>query len=191
MDLFQEWLLEKYLGLTVSKEQEQLLETAKKLLVDNALEQPQVFVHRDYHSRNLMVLPDGETGVLDFQDAVKGPLTYDLVSLLRDCYARLPIFDRRQMMEYFRQRVLKRIDRPMMKAQFSLWFDRMGVQRHLKAAGIFARLSVRDGKHQFLEDISTTLVYIIEATADERALSPLGDFIAEEVLPALEEKRLG
>ena len=139
------------------------MEQVFRLLIDAALEQPRVFVHRDYHSRNLMVTSSPSPGILDFQGAVLGPVTYDLVSLLRDCYVRWP---RDKVQDwawgYFELAVQSGILRAEHEGDFQRWFDLMGVQRHLKAAGIFARLQVRDGKPGYLGDIPRTLGYILK-----------------------------
>jgi aminoglycoside/choline kinase family phosphotransferase len=180
MALFTDWLLGRHLGLDLSDEERRILEQTFELLVDNALEQPVVCVHRDYHSRNLMVVDANNPGIIDFQDAVAGPVTYDLVSLLRDCYIAWPP-----------ERVDAWVDAyaagapGVDRATFRRWFDRMGVQRHLKAAGIFARLRHRDGKPGYLADIPRTLGYIVEVAGRDAAVRPLGAFIAGRVLPVL------
>jgi len=155
-------------------------------LVASALAQPRVCVHRDYHSRNLMVFPGHNPGILDFQDAVLGPVTYDLVSLLRDCYVAWPR-DRVEewVMGYFALAVQSGVLEPGHEGPFLKWFDLMGVQRHLKASGIFARLYRRDGKPGYLGDIPRTLGYVVEVAAGYPALRDLGGFIQQRVLPAL------
>jgi len=157
------------------------------LLEENALEQPQVFVHRDYHSRNLMVVAGGNPGVIDFQDAVTGPVTYDLVSLLRDCYIRWP----HEQVERWRDLYMKLAGEAGLLAdidrqQFIRWFDLMGVQRHLKASGIFARLLHRDGKPGYVGDIPRTLGYAVDVCNCYPELQTLGRFIERVVLPALQ-----
>ncbi len=189
MELFREWLLERHLGLTLDAEAKALLRAAFDRLADNALEQPRVCVHRDYHSRNLMLTTSPNPGILDFQDAVLGPVTYDLVSLLRDCYIDWP----RARVEawargYFDTAVHSGVLREEHETHFMRWFDLMGMQRHLKAAGIFARLDARDGKPGYLGDIPRTLGYIVEVAPDYAEMAPLGAFIAEQVLPALTAK---
>ncbi len=186
MALFRDWLLERKLGIAVDADEARLLEQAFDALVANALEQPQVFVHRDYHSRNLMRLERANPGVLDFQDAVRGPVTYDLVSLLRDCYIRWP----RERVDdwawgYFDLAVQSGILRESHERSFQRWFDLMGMQRQLKAAGIFARLDRRDGKPGYLADIPRTLGYLVEVAPDYAELAPLGEWIETRVLPAL------
>ncbi len=127
-------------------------------------------------------------GILDFQDAVYGPVTYDLVSLLRDCYIRWP---REQVEGWLAAFHLASRDQGLQAGleQYRHWFDWMGVQRHLKASGIFARLNIRDGKPGYLKDIPLTLGYIVEAGRDYPALAPLVGFVEEEVLPRFLEKQ--
>ena len=161
MELFREWYLEKRLGLTLHREHHKALDDTFKILNVSALEQPRVWVHRDYHSRNLMVVDDNNPGILDFQDAVIGPVTYDLVSLLRDCYVRWPD-DRVETWagEYYLRLKDAGVINGIGGSQFMRWFDLMGVQRHLKATGIFSRLCIRDGKSGYLQDIPRTLGYV-------------------------------
>jgi aminoglycoside/choline kinase family phosphotransferase len=186
LDLFRHWLVERYLGLTLSPREEADLEEALNLLVASALEQPRVCVHRDFHSRNLMITASPSPGILDFQDAVLGPVTYDLVSLLRDCYIAWP---RTRVEEwawgYFGLAVQSGILRPEQEADFPRWFDLMGVQRHLKASGIFARLLIRDSKPGYLGDIPRTLGYVLEVAPAYAPLRGLAAFIAGRVLPSL------
>jgi aminoglycoside/choline kinase family phosphotransferase len=186
MSLFTDWLLGRHLKLELSPAEWADLRSVLDGLVSNALEQPPVFVHRDYHSRNLMVCEDRNPGILDFQDAVRGPLTYDLVSLLRDCYLEWPV-------EQVREWALEQRDMAAASgvavgadsAQFLRWFDLMGVQRHLKASGIFARLWHRDGKPGYLPDVPRTLGYVVRVCADHAELDSLGTLVAERVLPAV------
>ena len=185
LSLFHDWLCGKHLGLSLSASDEHAWQTCCDMLVDNALHQPQVFVHRDYHSRNLMVSRENNPGILDFQDAVEGPLTYDLVSLLKDCYVRWPAGQVRQWaLEFYRaldRSIRQRVD----ELQFRRYFELMGVQRHVKAAGIFARLNHRDGKSVYLGDIPRTLSYIVELGPHYEELQFLVRLIEERVLPAL------
>ena len=179
MGLFDEWFLGKLLGIELEQGHRQTWQETTDKLVQNALEQPRVFVHRDYHSRNLMKIEQGNPGIIDFQDAVKGPVTYDLVSLLRDCYIDWPQSNIDQWVEEFLQgselEQLQGIDTD----QFRQWFNLMGIQRHLKAVGIFCRLNLRDGKQQFMPDIPRTLNYIIEISAKEPSMAGLHELIAE------------
>jgi aminoglycoside/choline kinase family phosphotransferase len=187
MELFREWLVAKHLGIELSESINQLLDDAFRLLADNAQAQPRGFVHRDYHSRNLMV-SSPSPGILDFQDAVYGPITYDLVSLLRDCYIQWP---REQVEKWLQQFHQASRDQGLQAdyEQYRQWFDWMGVQRHLKASGIFARLNIRDGKPGYLNDIPLTLGYIVQVGADYPQLQPLVHFIENEVLPRFLQKQ--
>jgi len=160
MDLMQEWYLEKYLGLTLDDTQKQTISSALKYITEEVLVQPQdVFVHRDYHSRNLMISPcDEKIVVIDYQDARVGAVTYDLVSLLRDVYVELDPYDVKQMALSFRDAKGLDVD----DETFMRWFDLMGLQRHIKILGIFSRLHLRDGKEGYLNDIPLTLKYIVD-----------------------------
>lgn len=174
MSLYTDWLLGRHLGITLDPAESRQLAVAFDRLVANALEQPRVFVHRDYHSRNLMVCAGANPGILDFQDAVHGPLTYDLVSLLRDCYVAWPQ-DRvlAWALEFRRQAMAAGLDCGKDERQFLRWFDLMGVQRHLKASGIFARLWHRDGKPGYLADMPRVMAYLRGACGRYAAFAPL------------------
>jgi aminoglycoside/choline kinase family phosphotransferase len=149
-----------------------------------------VCVHRDYHARNLLVTAAPSPGILDFQDALVGPLTYDLVSLLRDCYIAWPRERVRDWALGYRELALQSGVTPTLgEAQFLRWFDLMGVQRHLKASGIFARLQLRDGKSGYLADIPRTLGYVAALGGEYPELRGLCGLIEERVMPGLE--RLG
>ena len=143
-------------------------------------------MHRDYHSRNLMFSERHNPGILDFQDAVLGPVTYDLVSLLRDCYVSWP---RARVeawaMGYFELAIQSGVLQKGHEGQFLRWFDLMGVQRHLKASGIFARLNQRDGKSGYLPDIPRTLGYILDLQTDYPELSELCEMLQARVLVRL------
>jgi aminoglycoside/choline kinase family phosphotransferase len=160
MELMPTWFLQRHLGYTPECEEWDIIESAFRVLIDNADAQPTVFVHRDFHSRNLL-LPHGDEGpgIIDFQDALRGPLTYDLVSLLRDCYIVWPEARVQDWVETFRTRAvaagLTRAD----AARFRRWLDLMGVQRHLKVLGIFCRLWYRDGKAGYLADLPRVWAY--------------------------------
>jgi aminoglycoside/choline kinase family phosphotransferase len=189
LSLFHDWLCQQHLRIVFDARAEADWQAVCDLLVVNALGQPQVFVHRDFHSRNLMVTSDNNPGILDFQDAVEGPLTYDLVSLLKDCYIRWP----RKQVERWALEFYARLDestrRMLDRSQFLRCFELMGVQRHLKAAGIFARLKLRDGKSRYLKDVPRTLSYIVELADRYDELESLVALIAERVSPALEQTR--
>ena len=160
MNLFRRWLLETEQNVPLTATTTTMLDETFDFLAETALSQPQVFVHRDYHSRNLTLVADS-VGVLDFQDAVVGPYTYDLVSLLKDCYIKWPRQKIAGWMQQFFTQHAKQIAE-VDGEQFNRWFDLMGVQRHLKASGIFARLHHRDNKKTYLADIPRTLSYIVD-----------------------------
>jgi aminoglycoside/choline kinase family phosphotransferase len=184
LGVFREWCIDGYLGLTLSAAEEALLAATFDTLVQSALSQPTVIVHRDYHSRNLMHLADGGTGVLDFQDAVIGPVTYDLASLLRDCYIAWPLPKLNDWIEGYRERLAHAgLIGDTDESQFRRWFDLMGLQRHLKATGIFCRLKLRDGKPGYIGDIPRTLGYALDVGRDQPDLAAFATFIATRVLP--------
>ena len=184
LSLFRDWLCDTHLHLSFYADDEAEWQSCCDMLVANALNQPQVFVHRDYHSRNLMVTPENNPGILDFQDAVEGPLTYDLVSLLKDCYVRWPAEQVRQWALDYYAKLGANIRGQVDELQFRRYFELMGVQRHLKAAGIFCRLNHRDGKSGYLADVPRTLGYIVELGAQYDELGFLVRLIEEQVLPA-------
>ena len=188
LSLFHDWLCGTHLGIDVDDEDEAEWQCLCDLLVSNALDQPQVFVHRDYHSRNLMVTADDSPGILDFQDAVEGPLTYDLVSLLKDCYIKWPDERIRSWLSSYSARLDASVRGSMSDETFLRCFELMGVQRHLKAAGIFARLNHRDGKPGYLLDVPRTLSYIVDLAPRYAELDFLMRLIVERCLPALEDR---
>jgi aminoglycoside/choline kinase family phosphotransferase len=172
--LFPDWYIGKHLGQTLSAEQTGELHKVFDLLLANNLAQPKVYVHRDYHSRNLMVLERGNPGILDFQDAVYGPITYDLVSLLRDAYIR---WDEELVLDWairYWERA-RAAGLPVQNDVDSFYrdFEYMGLQRHLKVLGIFARLYHRDGKDAYLKDMPLVMEYTRKAAARYRELIPL------------------
>jgi len=158
MNLMPEWYLKEHLGRPVECMEGRTLLGAFSLISKEVLSQPQgIFVHRDYHSRNLMIDTDDDIVVIDFQDAREGALTYDLVSLLRDAYVELDDTEIQRLILLFKE--LKGLD--VDDKTFMRWFDFMGLQRHIKILGIFARLSIRDGKDGYLDDIPLTLRYVL------------------------------
>ncbi|WP_150911286.1 aminoglycoside phosphotransferase family protein [Marinobacter halotolerans] len=188
MALFPDWLLTQKLGLTLDNSERALLDTTFAFLRESALAQPTVTVHRDYHSRNLLVRPGTDLpGVIDFQDAVCGPVTYDLVSLLKDCYINWPTARVQQWQEEFRQQSRSAGVHNADPDTFHQWFELMGMQRHLKAAGIFARLDIRDGKPGYLGDIPRTVCYLVHASGQQPALRHFHEWLTDRVLPAIEE----
>lgn len=187
MDLFSNWLLQTHLQITLNPSEKGQLDNIYQQLAQSALEQPRVIVHRDYHSRNLMHTPVNSPGIIDFQDAVIGPVSYDLVSLLRDCYIGWPLSDIHCWVDYYLQLARQNgvVAANISDQQFQRWFDLMGVQRHLKASGIFARLNHRDGKSNYLQDIPRTLNYIVAVAANYPELNFLAQLISNRVLLGL------
>lgn len=173
MNLFPEWYIERHLRKTLSTEQKQSLENIYRLLLQSALAQPVVYVHRDYMPRNLMVC-EPNPGVLDFQDAVLGPITYDVVSLFRDAFVS---WQDEQVLDWSVRywEKAKRAGLPVEPDFGEFWraFEWMGLQRHLKVLGIFARINYRDGKPQYLEDTPRFIAYARSVAGRYAALAPL------------------
>lgn len=182
---FREWYLIKHLNLSLTAKEENLLTEVFEILIQSALEQPQVCVHRDYHSRNLMVLPNNRVGILDFQDAVWGPVTYDLVSLIRDCYIAWPDKQVKNWAKNYFQQALQVAIMPKQQnfTVFMRWFDWMGMQRHLKAIYIFSRKFRRDNNPNYLLEIPRTLQYILNVSAQYPEFKNLKNFLQTRVLP--------
>lgn len=175
MSLCRDWYFDKHLQIKLTNNQLEVLQATFNLLTQNALQQPQVFVHRDYHSRNLMITESNNPGVIDFQDAVVGAISYDLVSLLKDCYIAWPRPKVEQLVHYFLQQ-----SPPLAGTsfeQFIRWFDLMGAQRHIKVLGIFARLNHRDGKPGYLNDIPRVLAYVFDVCERYTELHGLRDLL--------------
>jgi N-acetylmuramate 1-kinase len=174
LDLFPEWYVKRHLGLTLSAEQDAQLKGVFDALLANNLAQQQVYVHRDYHSRNLMALDEGNPGILDFQDAVYGPITYDLASLLRDAYIH---WDEELVLDWVVRywQKAKRAGLPVHPDIDAFYrdFEFMALQRHLKVLGIFARLNYRDGKPGYLGDLPVVLDYVRKTANRYRELKPL------------------
>ncbi|THB73199.1 MAG: aminoglycoside phosphotransferase [Gammaproteobacteria bacterium] len=184
MELFREWLLKIHYQLELDPHENEILDQTFTKLADNALEQPQVFVHRDYHSRNLMVTTENSPGIIDFQDAVIGPITYDLVSLLRDCYIAWPYEQvKHWVIQYFSRPEISPLLNGVNINQIIRWFDLMGVQRHLKASGIFARLNHRDGKIGYLKDVPRTLNYILDVLSRHHDFEEFLELFQQKIAP--------
>ncbi|MDO6677238.1 aminoglycoside phosphotransferase family protein [Shewanella sp. 4_MG-2023] len=181
--IFTEWLLLKHLQLTLSEDEHGIIENAFGVLTANAIEQPSVGMHRDFHCRNILINQQ-QLALIDFQDAVIGPVTYDAVSLLRDCYVRWPdaVVNQLQMGHFNLCIQHGLIDDGVSFSQYQRWFDLMGMQRHIKAAGIFVRLNLRDGKAGYLKDIPLTLSYIVDIAALYPELQDFGQWLQQKVL---------
>ena len=177
MNLFLDWYCIKELGISAAQLNEFNLGKSFKYLSESALKQVQVFAHRDYHSRNIMISKRGELGIIDFQDAVLGPITYDLVSLLRDCYIELSENEIRHWLEVVYQRLINENLFNISYEKFEVDFDLMGCQRHLKAIGIFSRLKHRDGKPNYMKDVPRTLGYLKKISKKYDVLEPLYNFV--------------
>lgn len=189
LSYFTDWFLQKHLGLTIPHKVSSLLQQSFNEIIHVASIQPQHCIHRDFHSRNLLVLSNQQMGVLDFQDAVWGPITYDAVSLLRDCYIAWP----KKNVELWAENFFELVKNPSLKKisseHFLYWFDLVGIQRHLKVLGIFARLFHRDHKSGYLADMPRILNYIISVSENYPSLTRLKSFLKETVTPALTEKQ--
>jgi len=188
--LMPEWFLGRHLSVGLSDVESRMIARTFEFLVVEALAQPTVFVHRDFHSRNLMVVGDRNPGIIDFQDALRGPVGYDLVSLLKDCYISWP-----------RERVVRWVSgyRALLRSkgdagawlsgaddtEFLRWFDLIGMQRHVKVLGIFARLWYRDGKAGYLRDLPLTLEYVRDTCTRYPELGEFGRFLEERVVREL------
>lgn len=183
LGLFEQWYVRKHKKID-SQALLQSLHPAYEVILSAIDEQPWVFVHRDYHSRNLMVLDTSGPGILDFQDARLGPITYDLVSLLQDCYVDWPRGKVVEWIEHYRQKIIQvgLLDPKVSPVDFVRWFDWTGVQRHLKNLGIFTRLYYRDNKSRYLNDIPRVLGYLSKACSLYAELKPL-----QVVLATLDE----
>ncbi|XOV80858.1 MAG: aminoglycoside phosphotransferase family protein [Aestuariibacter sp.] len=183
--LFNHWLIDVHLGLSLTQDTWQVIHDAQKVIRQVFLRQPQVGVHRDYHSRNLMLLgteDNKEIGIIDFQDAVIGPVTYDAVSLLRDCYIVWPETMVYELLAQWHQQYFRHYQ----WQDFQYWFDIVGIQRHIKASGIFCRLCHRDGKQGYLEDIPRTLEYIVKYAAKYPELQAFSTVVTTQILPAMQ-----
>ncbi|MDT8337908.1 MAG: phosphotransferase [Sulfurimonas sp.] len=175
MDLMQEWYIEKYLHVKPTEAQKELIANSLDTISNTVLEQPQeTFVHRDFHSRNIMLKENNKLGIIDYQDAMSGAITYDLVSLLKDCYVA---YDRRSIKELaleFRDKKGLKVD----NETFIKWFDFMGLQRHIKVLGIFSRLHIRDKKESYLKDIPLTLKYVIDTASRYNETQEFAKFLS-------------
>lgn len=178
-----EWFLGRHLGSELSTMQSAVLDGAFHTLTQSALEQPRCFVHRDFHSRNLLITEGNSPGVIDFQGALHGPITYDLASLLRDCYI---VWDPERVnawAESYRRRLLSTglICADIDSARFRRWFDLMGLQRHIKVLGIFCRLYYRDGKAGYLNDLPRVFGYVVDIARRYPELAALVLLLTESV----------
>jgi N-acetylmuramate 1-kinase len=182
LNLFSQWFLGLYLAIELTSKEERLIQETFTWLSKEICQQPQVFVHRDYHSRNIMRLPNDQEialGIIDFQDAMRGPVTYDLVSLLKDCYIQWP---REQVMSWLSDFHRQAPSAKQYSLQdFSRAFDLCGLQRHLKILGIFSRLYLRDKKPKYLQDLPLTLHYVMDCLESYEELKPFYQFMQNRI----------
>ena len=177
LEVMPEWFLGRHLAHTPTADERDVLEAAFALIIRNAQEQPRVFVHRDYHSRNLLVVERNNPGVIDFQGALAGPITYDLASLLRDAYIVWPRERVEGWVESYRRRLRDAgvIDADVDATRFLRWFDLTGMHRHVRVLGQFYRLWYRDGKPGYLADVPRVYHYVVSVA---RSYPELADFAA-------------
>lgn len=181
--LFPDWYLRRHLGIELARNEATVLQEMFNILIERALQQPRVFVHRDYMPRNLMV-SDPNPGILDFQDAVSGPLSYDVISLFKDAFISWPEERIQGWLAQYRQQAQAR-GLPLPDPDtFQTDLDWMGLQRHLKVLGIFARIRYRDGKAHYLEDAPRFLDYVMQVASRYGALQPLAKLFQQHILPA-------
>ncbi len=185
MELFPEWFLGRHLKSPAGAAERAMLDRQFEFLAQSAMAQPESFVHRDYHSRNLLITDESNPGILDFQDAVRGAVTYDAVSLLKDCYIAWP---RERvigwLLQYRRALIEAGFELRGDKFEFIRGFDLMGLQRHIKVLGIFARLFYRDGKPGYLKDLPRVLDYTREAASRYAETAEFAAFLGAHVDPA-------
>lgn len=190
LEIFTEWFVSNLMGYSLSHTETAMLNELFVALEDSALEQPQALVHRDFHSRNLIIRPDGNLGVIDFQGALWGGCTYDLVSLLRDCYVRWPANLVTGLALEYRQAAITAglLNSNIDEQTYLGWFDLMGLQRHIKVLGIFARLNLRDNKPHYLSDLPLVIRYTLEVADAYPALKPFADWFRTRLLPLAEKQ---
>jgi len=183
MNLCSEWFFSSYLSLQLNENENVLVQQTMEWVATEVAKQPLTFIHRDYHSRNLMLIQKQETpttlGVIDFQDAMCGPFTYDLVSLLKDCYISWPRNKILEWVEFFYTQ--SSLTQNYSLIEFIRAFDLCGLQRHLKVLGIFSRLHLRDNKPGYLKDLPLTLKYVLECTETYDELHPFFQFLQTRV----------
>jgi aminoglycoside/choline kinase family phosphotransferase len=177
LEIMPEWFLGRHIGHTRGIGERDVLQSAFTVLLHNALEQPGCFMHRDYHSRNLLIVDANNPGVIDFQGALIGPITYDLASLLRDCYIAWDRMRVETWAEGYRRRLRDAglIDATVDRERFLRWFDLIGLQRHIKVLGIFCRLCYRDDKPDYLDDLPRVYEYVMDVAG---RYPELAEFVA-------------
>ncbi len=183
--LFKEWFLGHHLGIALDRAEAEQLQLVQRRLMDNALAQPRVLVHRDFMPRNLMPVADGPA-VLDFQDCVAGPVAYDAVSLFKDTSVSWPLQRVDGWLARYRRRAAEAGIPVPAPERFARDADWMGVQRHLKNLGIFSRLNYRDGKGWYLQNVPRFIAYLEQVLPRHPQLQPLQDLLERRIRPALE-----
>lgn len=186
MALFPQWFVEGLLGYTLNADEKSMLNGMFELLSQRALQQAQGVVHRDFHSRNLMVLADERLGMIDFQDAVQGPITYDLVSLVRDCYISWSPEQVDDWIGIYRQMAMRAgLLGNISEADFLQDVDWMGLQRHIKVLGIFARLHLRDGKSGYLGDLPLVIAYTLSVASQYPEFEEFCAWFDDKLIPII------
>lgn len=180
---FSEWCIDKLLGLKLTPVENRVLMHLYAQCQKIFKVQPQVLTHRDFHARNFMVLPSGELGLIDYQDAIIGPITYDLVSLLKDCYIKWPLDMRIDLTKQYYQIIKDEKVIDVSWETFLSWFDWVGLQRHIKVLGIFSRLKIRDNKKGYLADTPRILEYIKEVLPLYDGLGAFESLLYEKIIP--------
>ncbi|MDQ0011468.1 aminoglycoside/choline kinase family phosphotransferase [Luteibacter jiangsuensis] len=183
LEIMPSWFLERHLGVTLACGEWDVVENAFTTIMHVIAEQPRAFMHRDYHSRNLLVTEERSPGIIDFQGAMSGPITYDLASLLRDAYI---VWDNERVegwVEAYRLRLLdaRLLEETVDTDRFRRWFDLTGLQRHIKILGLFCRLCYRDGKPGYLNDLPRVLRYVLDTARRHADTAPLADLIEATV----------
>jgi N-acetylmuramate 1-kinase len=187
MNLLIEWFIEKLLQYSLNETEKKIVNQCFQDLAASAAEQPQGFVHRDFHSRNLMITAEETLATIDFQGALWGPITYDLASLLRDCYLRWPQETvKNWALDFYQQ--IKSTYPSISTEEFLKWFDWMGLQRHIKVLGIFARLNLRDNKPQYLQDLPLVIRYTLEVCNQYSELQEFAHWFEQNLLPLAKQQ---
>lgn len=186
LNLFKQWFIQRHLNITLTKTENQILEHLFEELLAAALAQKQVFVHRDFHSRNLMICDKRTPAIIDFQDAVKGPISYDLVSLLKDCYIQWPNEQVKAWCHYYYQQATQKQLLNTSFEAFHQHFDWMGLQRHIKVLGIFCRLNYRDGKPHYLNDLPLVFNYVLQTASIYPQFADFVELMQQKIQPAFE-----
>ncbi len=190
LERFPEWFVQGLLDHPMTASEQELFDQFCQRLLDQALLQPQVLTHYDYQSRNLMICSDNELGIIDFQDALLAPISYDLVSLLRDCYVKWP---QQRVMGWLREFAAQAQESELLPAnvseqQIKQWFDYMSLQRHVRVLGTFARLHLRDNKPAYLSDIPLVCSYVQEVAAEYSELSEFANWFEHALMPIASSK---